>query len=119
MAWPVERKHPRVNVSLQAELRCAAENFARRAQTADISAGGGYFEMLYTLEPKSYMDVTLWLGDVKVQAWAEVVTSDPHVGNGIRFVRMSEKDRATLNEFIERRQKNSGSIDRARRRGPA
>ena len=116
MAWPVERKYPRVNVALQAELRCPAENFPRRAQTADISAGGGYFEMLQTLDTKSHMDVTLWLGDVKVRAWAEVVTDNSHVGNGIKFVRMSEKDRRTLTEFIERMQKeNCTSIERARR----
>jgi len=116
MAWPVERKYPRVNVALQAELRCPAENFPLRAQTADISAGGGYFEMLQTLDTKSHMDVTLWLGDVKVRAWAEVVTDNSHVGNGIKFVRMSEKDRRTLTEFIERMQKeNCTSIERARR----
>ena len=116
MAWPVERKYPRVNVALQAELRCPAENFPRRAQTADISAGGGYFEMLQTLETKSHMDVTLWLGDVKVRAWAEVVTDNPHVGNGIKFVRMSEKDRGILKEFIERKQTNCSPIELARRR---
>ena len=116
MAWPVERKHPRVNLALQAELRCPSENFARRAQTAAVSAGGGYFEMLQTLEPRSLIDVTLWLGDVKVRAWAEVVSNDPHVGNGIKFVRMPEKDRATLKEFIERTETNCTLFERTRRR---
>ena len=118
MAWPVARQYPRVKVALQSELRCPAENFPRRAQTADISEGGGYFEMLDTLETKNHMDVTLWLGDAKVRAWAEVVTNNPHVGNGIKFVRMSEKDRGTLKEFIERVLKNgTSSIERARRSG--
>ncbi|MGA2002155.1 MAG: PilZ domain-containing protein [Terriglobales bacterium] len=117
MTWPVERKYPRVNVTLQAELRSPSENFPRRAQTADVSAGGAYFEMIHTLEPRSPIDVTLWLGDVKVRASAEVVTDDPNVGNGIRFVRMSEKDRSALQEFIERTQANCGPIERARRRG--
>lgn len=115
MAWPKERKHPRVNVRLQAELRNPSENFPRRAETAEVSAGGGYFEMLQTLEPKSQIDVTLWLGDVKVRAWAEVVTDDPNVGNGIKFVRMSEKDRSVLKEFVEKAQANCGPIERARR----
>jgi len=117
MAWPVERKHPRVKVALQAELRSPAENFPRRAQTADISAGGGYFEMVSTVEPKNHLDITLWLGDVKVKAWAEVVTNDPHVGNGVKFVRMTEKDRDLLKEFVEHLQKNSSPIERAMRRG--
>ena len=114
MAWPVERKNPRVNVALQAELRSPSENFARRAQTAAVSAGGGYFEMVQTLEPKSLIDVTLWLDDVKVQAWAEVVSDDPHVGNGIKFVRMSQKDGAALKAFIERMLNNCGPVERAR-----
>ena len=117
MAWPVERKHPRVNVTLQAELRSTTENFPRRAQTTDISAGGGYFEMVSTVEPKNHLDITLWLGDVKIKAWAEVVTNDPHVGNGVKFVRMTEKDRAALKEFVEKMQNSSSSIERAMRRG--
>ena len=117
MARPEQRKYPRVNVALQAEMRCPSENFARRAQTAAVSAGGGYFEMLQTLEPKSLVDVTLWLDDVKVQALAEVVSKDPHVGNGIKFVRISEKDRSTLKEFVERMLTNCTPIERARRSG--
>lgn len=117
MVWPVERKHPRVKVALQAELRSLAENFPRRAQTVDISAGGGYFEMVSTVEPKNHLDITLWLGDVKVKAWAEVVTNDSHVGNGVKFVRMTEKDQMLLKEFIEKIQQNSSSIERAMRHG--
>jgi len=117
MAWPVERKHPRVNVALQAEMQCPSENFARKVQTANVSAGGGYFEMLQTLEPKSLIDVTVWLDDVKVRALAEVVSKDAHVGNGIKFVRMTEKDRTTLKEFVERMLTNGTPIERARRSG--
>jgi len=117
MAGRVERKYPRVNVALQAELRCPNENYSRRAQTATVSAGGGYFELVQTLEPRSLLDVTLWLGDVKVQAWAEVVSYDRNVGNGIKFVRMAEKDRARLKEYVEQRLANCSPFERARRGG--
>jgi hypothetical protein len=103
---------------VQAELRSPDESFPRRAQTTDLSAGGGYFELMQTMGPKRQMDVTLWIGDVKVRAWAEVVTDNPHVGNGIKFVRMAEKDREILKEFIDRVQKNSSAIDRARHQNP-
>jgi len=48
---------------------------------------------------------------------AEVVSKDPHVGNAIKFVRISEKDRATLKEFVERMLTNCTLIERARRSG--
>jgi hypothetical protein len=100
-----ERRFPRVKVSLPAEARHVLENFPRRGQVSNVSEGGAYIEMVQTLEPPTCVDVVLWLGSEKIQARAEVVCRHAHLGNGIRFIRMSDDDKRKLREFVEWAQK--------------
>ncbi len=116
---PRERRYPRVKVSVPAEARHVMENYPRRGQTTNLSEGGCYLEMVQTLEPPTCVDVVLWLNDQKIQARAEVVTRNAHLGNGIRFIRISETDKQKLREFVEAAQKNHGLPFRgATRLGP-
>jgi c-di-GMP-binding flagellar brake protein YcgR len=103
-----ERKFPRVKVSIPAEARHVMESFPRRGQTTNLSEGGCYIEMVQTLEPPTCVDVVLWLNDQKIQARAEVVTRNAHLGNGIRFLRISDADKLKLRNFVETAQKNHG-----------
>jgi hypothetical protein len=115
-----ERRYPRVKVSIPAEARHVMENFPRRGQTTNLSEGGCYIEMVQTLEPPTCVDVVLWLNDQKIQARAEVVTRNAHLGNGIRFLRISDADKETLRNFVEMAQKNHGLPFRGPARlGPA
>jgi c-di-GMP-binding flagellar brake protein YcgR len=104
----IERKYPRVKVAVQAELRRPLDDFPRRAQTANVSEGGCYVELLFTLEPMTRLDVVLWVNNEKVRAKAEVVCNHPHIGNGIRFVRMENDDREKLKRFLDDAQKTRG-----------
>jgi len=108
MGWKTERKFPRVKVTVPAEMQHPMENFPRRAQTSNLSEGGCYIEVVQTLEPPASVDVELWLDSEKVQARAEVVCTHPHVGNGIRFVRMHDADKERLKKFLETAQKTRG-----------
>jgi hypothetical protein len=101
MLWEKERKFQRVKLEVPAEMRHALENFPRRAQTSNVSEGGCYIEMVQTLDPLAMVEVVLWLGDEKIRARAEVVCKHPHIGNGIRFTRMPEEDKAKLRKFLE------------------
>jgi len=103
-----ERRYPRVKVSIPAEARHVMENYPRRGQTTNLSEGGCYIEMVQTLEPPICVDVVLWLNGEKVQARAEVVTRNAHLGNGIRFLRISDADKLKLRVFVEKAQKNNG-----------
>ena len=113
MDWPTQRKYQRVRVALQGELRCYSDSFPRRAETTDICLGGCYFNMPYTLEPKTKTEVTLWLGTEKFKAKAEVVTNHPQVGNGLKFVNMDDADRLKLEKFITTVLSGSNSLARA------
>ncbi len=108
MTFPVQRRFPRVSVSVPAEARHLLEGFPRRGQTTNVSEGGCYIEMMQTLEPPTGVDVVLWLNDKKIRARAEVVTRHPNLGNGIRFVRMPEEDKAKLREYLESARKTRG-----------
>jgi len=108
MTWPVERKYPRVRVSLPAEAQHLMEDYPRRGQVTNVSEGGCYIELLQTLEAPTGVDVVLWLDDKKIRARAEVVSRDPHLGNGIRFVRMAEEDKAKLRAYLDTAQKTRG-----------
>lgn len=108
MTWPVQRRFPRVPVSVPAETRHLLENFPRRGQTTNVSEGGCYIEMMQTLEPPAGIDIVLWLNDMKVRARGEVVTRHPNLGNGIRFVRMPEEDKAKLREYLDSAKKTRG-----------
>jgi len=108
MTFRVQRRFPRVSVSVPAEARHLLEDFPRRGQITNVSEGGCYIEMVQTLEPPAGIDVVLWLDDKKIRARAEVVTRHPNLGNGIRFVRMPEEDKTKLREFLESAQKTRG-----------
>lgn len=103
-----QRRYPRVRVNLPAEAKHVLENFPRRGQISNVSEGGAYIEMVQTLEPPTCVDVVLWLNNEKIQARAEVVTRNAHLGNGIRFTRISDTDRKKLRDFVEATQKNGG-----------
>ena len=103
-----QRRYPRVRVNLPAEAKHVMENFPRRGQISNVSEGGAYLEMVQTLEPPTCVDVALWLNNEKIQARAEVVTRNAHLGNGIRFIRMSDADKKKLRDFIETTQKSGG-----------
>ena len=105
-----QRRYPRVRVNLPAEAKHVMENFPRRGQISNVSEGGAYLEMVQTLEPPTCVDVVLWLGNEKIQARAEVVTRNAHLGNGIRFTRMTDADKKKLRDFIEARQKSGGGM---------
>jgi c-di-GMP-binding flagellar brake protein YcgR len=95
------RKHSRLKVRVPVELRSEASEAPTRAETADLSLGGCYIEMLFTLEIGTELDVTLRLGDSTLLAVGRVVTCDRTVGNGIQFMRMLPEDREELDRFLQ------------------
>jgi hypothetical protein len=45
--------------------------------------------------------IALWVKDFKLWANAEVVSSTPGFGIGVKFTEMTEQDRNQLKQFIE------------------
>jgi c-di-GMP-binding flagellar brake protein YcgR len=101
MGWTIERKHPRVRAALPGEIHRQNEEFALRAQTIDISLGGCYLEMLYTLAPATKAELILWIDGIKMRARVEVVTQHAQVGNGFKFLDIPETDRVQLSKYLD------------------
>jgi c-di-GMP-binding flagellar brake protein YcgR len=100
--WEIERRqHLRVKAAFQAELRREDNGALLRVETADISSGGFYVEMMFTLEVGCRLDVVLWLGAEKVSVRCIVVTQHPQFGNGIKFLDLKPEDQQRLRVLLE------------------
>ena len=109
--WAIERRqYLRVKAAFQAELRRQDTGAVLRVETADISSGGFYVEMMFTLEVGCQLDVVLWLGSSKVSARAVVVTQHPHVGNGIKFLEIGQEDQQHLASLLAISATHDGTI---------
>jgi hypothetical protein len=95
------RQHTRLKLHVPLELRTKGSHLSIRGETSDLSAGGLYVEMMFTLEIGTDVDITLQLGDATVRAVGKVVTCDRTVGNGIQFVTMLPEDHYELERFLK------------------
>ena len=94
------RQHHRTNVAVEIELRPEAASVPLRIKTADLSIGGLYVEMMFTLEVGTKLKIVLCLNDVKLSIGGVVVRRNLQVGNGIKFTDMAPEDRARLKHFL-------------------
>ena len=107
------RQYPRVSASVQIELRPEGMDVPMRLETTDVSLGGCYVEMAFTLDIGTKLDMVLWLGEQKLVTTGIVVTRHSQIGNGIEFTCMSSQDRDMLRRFqdsLEASHARSGSI---------
>ncbi len=95
-----QRHHPRTKVTVAVALQSASSSTPLRVKTADLSIGGLYVEMMFTLEVGTKVKIVLWLNDVKVDTSGVVTTRDLQVGNGIKFIDMASEDRKRLKQFL-------------------
>lgn len=102
------REHPRVKVRVPVELRREGNEVPIGGATSDISLGGCYIEMMFTLAKDTKLDITIKI-DGTVLALGTVVICDPNVGNGIKFTKMLPEDQEELHCYLEAAQEASES----------
>ncbi len=90
----------RIKVSVPYEVQTDASRSPIRGATTDLSLGGCYIESIFPFAIGTIVDIQLFI-QTKVLISAVVVTSDPQVGNGIRFNTMLAEDREALVAFLE------------------
>jgi c-di-GMP-binding flagellar brake protein YcgR len=94
------RQYSRTKVAVAVELQSDKASTRLRVKTADLSIGGLYVEMMFTLEVGTKLKLVLWINDVKLSIGGLVVTRDLQVGNGIDFTDMAPEDRVRLEQFL-------------------
>ena len=73
-----------------------------RGTVADLSLGGCYVEMMAPLNVNDKVALVLQVHDTEIRATAEVRTSHPGMGMGLKFRDLAEKDRSSLQALISR-----------------
>jgi c-di-GMP-binding flagellar brake protein YcgR len=94
------RRHLRIKATVEIELHLEKQAVPLRPKITDLSLGGCYIEMIFTLEVGTKVNLTLRIGDAKVNTEGIVVTRDLQIGNGIRFTDMGAEDKIRLKNFL-------------------
>jgi len=102
------RKYARIKLSVPVEIQTDAGGSPIRGATADLSLSGCYIETIFPFPIGTNLELSI---ETIILIVATVVTCDPQVGNGIRFIRMLPEDREALKAFLEAAQQaqESGS----------
>lgn len=95
------REHPRQKVSIKTELHVEGNPRPFRTKAADLTLGGCFAEMMFTLEVGTKLNVAVWLHDGKLSTPDIVVTRLHNRGNGIKFTKLDPEDRARLKRFLD------------------
>jgi c-di-GMP-binding flagellar brake protein YcgR len=94
------RRHLRTKVAVEVRLELERQATPLKAQTSDLSIGGCYVKMMFTLEVGTKVKLTLFVDNGKVTINGIVATRDLQVGNGIQFSDMSAEDNSRLRHFL-------------------
>lgn len=105
------REYARVKVSVPVQIQIDPGGSPIRGATADLSLSGCYIETLFPIPIGTNLDMQLSIETIVLIA-ATVVTCDPQVGNGIRFISMLPEDREALEAFLQATQDAQDSASR-------
>ena len=104
VAPPDRRRHMRVQIGVQIEIRPEGTSVPMRLETSDLSLGGCYIEMALTLDVGTRVDIVLWVEQQKLTTRGVVVTRHPQFGNGIVFAGMCLESKRQLHTFLDSHQ---------------
>jgi hypothetical protein len=106
MATPGDerRASTRLKIAVPIELYTEESASPIRGATSDLSLSGCYIETIFPFPVGTRLEMKLQL-ETTLVVTATVVTSDPQVGNGIRFNRMLPEDFEELRGFLEKAEK--------------
>ena len=94
------RQQPRKKVGVKIEVHLEGSAAPIRTKVADLTLGGCFVEMMFTLDIGTKLTIELWVNDVKVSTEGIVVTRLRNLGNGIQFTKLAAEDRARLKQFL-------------------
>jgi hypothetical protein len=94
------RKDQRFIVQGGANVREVGKNIPQWTMLHDLSMGGCYVETTAPLPVHSRVDITIQVGDIRIDACGAVAVKHPLVGMGIKFAEMSPLNRDRLRHLI-------------------
>ena len=98
------REHQRLKIKVPIEIYTENSTSPIRGATSDLSLTGCYIETIFPFPIGTQLEIKLQLEGTLLVV-GTVVTSDPQVGNGIRFTRMLPEDIEELRASLEAAEK--------------
>lgn len=95
------RAYPRLKCANSVEVYPVGQTIPIRSRTSDLSLGGCFLEMPNPLPAGAQIKLALWIKEFKLWVNAQVVTSTPGFGIGVKFTQLAETDRNQLKQFLE------------------
>jgi hypothetical protein len=74
---------------------------AQLCTSMDISRGGLYVSAIQSFDKDTVINVTIPFGGEKITVKAQVQYCQPGIGMGIRFVELSDDQKAAIEQLIE------------------
>jgi hypothetical protein len=103
---PERRENPRLKIKVPVELYLEGKDTPYRTATSDLSLHGCYIETIFPFPIGTVLELKLQLTGTLL-VLATVATSDPQVGNGIKFTKMLPEDIDELRAFLDAAEKEA------------
>ena len=94
------RGFPRIRCSGTAQITQPGVAFPIWARIADLSLGGCYLELIFTMPRLSPVELIVTLNERRFAAKGTVVTSHPGIGVGVRFTDIGNESRSVVTELL-------------------
>lgn len=109
---PERRADSRLKLRVPVELSVENNPAPFRCATSDLSLYGCYIETIFPFPVGTILELKLQINGTLLVV-ADVVTSDPQVGNGIRFSKMLPEDVEELRGFLAAAEKDAAEKESA------
>ena len=111
---PERRENPRLKIKVPVELYLEGKDTPYRTATSDLSLHGCYIETIFPFPIGTVLELKLQLTGTLL-VLAIVATSDPQVGNGIKFTKMLPEDIDELRAFLDAAEKDAAEKEAAQK----
>ena len=111
---PERRSDPRVKVKAPVEIFLEGNDVPLRTATSDLSLHGCYIESIFPFPIGTVLELKLQVNGTLL-VLGTVVTSDPQVGNGIKFTKMLPEDIEELRVYLEAAEKEAAGEETAQK----
>jgi len=111
---PERRENPRLKIKVPVELYLEGKDTPYRTATSDLSLHGCYIETIFPFPIGTVLELKLQLTGTLL-VLATVATSDPQVGNGIKFTKMLPEDIDELRAFLDAAEKDAAEKEAAQK----
>jgi hypothetical protein len=111
---PERRENTRVKVKVPVEIFLEGNDIPLRGATSDLSLHGCYIESIFPFPIGTVLELKLQVNGTLL-VLGTVVTSDPQVGNGIKFTKMLPEDIEELRVYLEAAEKEAAGEETAQK----